>query len=158
MVFPTIKRHGIHLFLPLFAHMYVCIGQKYYVSKALFSLLVCMYWSSRTSTPSQSEIFCLIACSYTAEREYFTLGGCVGLGRPLHTYEQREQGLWDRMFLANADIQAERMPFIYQYIHETVQNQVSWCYTNVMKNSNFSIMNNFPLLLTKPKFITFIPS
>ena len=43
IVFLTIKRHEIHLFLSLFAHMYVCIGQKYSVSKALFSLLICMY-------------------------------------------------------------------------------------------------------------------
>ena len=41
-VFLTIKRHEIHLFLSLFAHIYVCIGQKYSVSKVLFSLLVCM--------------------------------------------------------------------------------------------------------------------
>ena len=27
----------------------------------------------------------------TAVREYFTLGGCAGPGRPIHTYEQREQ-------------------------------------------------------------------
>ena len=26
-----------------------------------------------------------------ALREYFTLGGCAGPGRPIHTYEQREQ-------------------------------------------------------------------
>ena len=24
-------------------------------------------------------------------KKYFTLGGCTGLGRPIHTYEQREQ-------------------------------------------------------------------
>ena len=76
----------IHEWLSLFAHMYVlarnilsprscslcsyvCIkwyelhllslGQKYSVSKVLFSLLICMYWPSRTSTPFQSEIFSL---------------------------------------------------------------------------------------------------
>ena len=85
--------------LSLFAHMYVCIGQKYSVSKVLFSLLVCMYWPSRTSTPSQSEIFSQIRsnvlpfpCSYK-QREYFTLGGSACPGRPIHTYEQREQDL-----------------------------------------------------------------
>ena len=43
----------------------------------------------------------------------FTLGGCTCLGRPLHTYEQREQGLWDRIFLANTDIHASRENAIY---------------------------------------------
>ena len=38
---------------------YVCIGQKYSVSKLLFCLLICMYWLSKTTTPSQSEIFSL---------------------------------------------------------------------------------------------------
>ena len=37
--------------------LYVCISQKYSVSKLPFSLLICMYWPSRTSTSSQSEIF-----------------------------------------------------------------------------------------------------
>ena len=132
-VFPTIKRHEIHLFLSLFAHIYVSIGQKYSVSKAFFSLLICMYWPSRTSTPSQSEIFCLIAWTLLAfplfiraEREYFTLGGCAGLGRPIHTYEQREKGLWDRIFLANTDIHTSRpkVAFLqfYYYIFQSTDS------------------------------------
>ena len=147
-VFPTIKRDEIHLFLSLFAHMYIWIGQKYFVSKALFSLLVCMYWPSRTSAPSQSEIFHLIAWTPLAfplfvwvEREYFTLGGCAGLGRPIYTYKQREQDLGDRILISMHPQNCAK----------------SWCYTNVMKNLNLSVMNNFPLLLAKPKFITFIP-
>ena len=100
----------IHCF-SLFAHMSVCIGQKYSVSKVLFSLLICMYWPSRTSTPSQSEIFCLIACSYTSRKRTFHFGRvywswkantCIRAKRtrPLtqnisgqyrHTYEHREQ-------------------------------------------------------------------
>ena len=43
----------------------------------------------------------LLVLSYTAEREYFTLGGCAGPGRPLHTYEQRENELLDTVFKAN---------------------------------------------------------
>ena len=39
------------------------------------------------------------------QRENISLwGGCVGPGRPIHTYEQREQDLWHRIFLANTDI------------------------------------------------------
>ena len=60
----------------LFARMYVCIGQKYSVSKLLFSLLVCMYWPSRATTPSQSEIFCLIACSYDHKENISLWEGC----------------------------------------------------------------------------------
>ena len=65
----------------MFLSLLICIGQKYSVSKPLFSLLVCMYWPSRTSTPSQSEIFSQIRSTplpfpllIWAEREYFTLG------------------------------------------------------------------------------------
>ena len=42
-----------------------------------------MYWPFRTSTPSQSEIFCLKALIVDL-REYFTLGGCAGPERPIH--------------------------------------------------------------------------
>ena len=77
-----------------------------------FSLYVCVYWP---------EIFCLKAVALSARMyvlafqdqhtlpkekyslsaglrasnytEYFTLGGCAGPGRPIHTYEQREQQL-----------------------------------------------------------------
>ena len=42
------------------------------------------------------------------ETEYFTLWGCAGPGRPIHTYKQREHQLWDRIFLANTRIWAER--------------------------------------------------
>ena len=108
------------LWYELFAHMYVSIGQKYSVSKVLFSLLICMYWPSRTSTSYQSEIFCLIAWTplafplfVWAEREYFTLAGCAGPGRPIHMYEQREQDFGNRIFLTNRYIRAVRMPFIY---------------------------------------------
>ena len=52
-VFLTIKWHEIHLFLSLFARIYVCIGQKY--SKVMFSLLNYIYWPSMTRTPSQSS-------------------------------------------------------------------------------------------------------
>ena len=138
MVFPTIKWHGIPLFLSLFARMYVCISQKYSVSKAFFSLLVCMYWPSRTSTPSQSEIFCLIAWTplafplfVQAQREYVTLGGCAGLGRPIHTYEQREKGLGDRIFLANTDIHRSKerisKPQIYYYLLPRISLEL-WSY------------------------------
>ena len=39
------------------------------------------------------KLHCLFPLLVQAEREYFTLGGCACLERPLHTYEQREQGL-----------------------------------------------------------------
>ena len=38
---PT-QSNDINSSLSLFGHMYVCIDQKYSVSKALFSLLICM--------------------------------------------------------------------------------------------------------------------
>ena len=117
--------------LSLLIHMYV-LARNYCVSKVLFSLLICMYWPSKTRKPSQSEIFCLIAWTplafplfVWAEREYFTFGGCAGLGRPIHTYEQREQDLGDTIFLANTYIQAERMSFIY-VSHANVENVTKW--------------------------------
>ena len=97
------------------------------------SLLVCMYVSARNIL-SQScslclyvhiglpgpahppkvkyslrsdQLQCLFPCLYK-QREYFTLGGCAGLGRPIHTYEQREQQLWDRIFLANKCIHTSK--------------------------------------------------
>ena len=106
-VFP----HNLMVWTP--PSLSVC--QEYSVSKVLFSLLICM--SFRTSTSCQSEIFGLIAWTplafsllVWAEREYITLVGCAGPGKPIHTYEQRAQDFGDRIFLV---IWAERMPFMY---------------------------------------------
>ena len=52
-------------------------------------------------------------------REYFTLGWFAGPGRPIHTYEQRENELLDTVFKANMsreqakkhDIQLVGRPF-----------------------------------------------
>ena len=82
-----------------------------------------------------------------ALREYFTLGGCAGPGRPIHTYEQREQATitafdthdknsFERIFhfgrvcwswQANTHIQAERASHnnIFRHSrHETNANYV----------------------------------
>ena len=55
-----------------------------------------MYWPFRTSTPSQSEIFCLKALIVDL-REYFTLGGCAGPERPIATITALRQNisLWE---------------------------------------------------------------
>ena len=86
-VFLTIKRHEIHLFLSLFAHMYACIGQKYSVSKLLLSLLVCMYWPSRTSTPSQKGNILSNCLLVNQQRENISLweGVLVLEGQYIHT-------------------------------------------------------------------------
>ena len=62
----------------------------YSVPKGLFSLLVCMYWPSRTSTPCHSEIFSL--CPYINKQ----------LGRIFHLGRVR------RSWKANTYIRAER--------------------------------------------------
>ena len=127
-VFLTIKRHEIHLFLSLFTHMYVCIGQTYSVSKLLFSLLVCMYWPSRTSTPSQSEIFCLIACSYEQRQNISLWKGVVVLeGQYIHTSRENKSFETEYFRPIQTYIQAERMPFISIHPQNCakVQNQVS---------------------------------
>ena len=56
----------------------------------------CSYWPFRTSTPSQSEIFCLKALIVDL-REYFTLGGCAGPERPIATITALRQNisLWE---------------------------------------------------------------
>ena len=90
---------------------------KYSVSKLIVACS--MYWPFRTSTPSQSEIFCLkavivaIGLSGPAHpsqseifclkalivdlREYFTLGGCAGPERPIATITALRQNilLWE---------------------------------------------------------------
>ena len=79
----------------------VCIGlRKLHLIACSLSSYTCMYWSSKTSTPSQSEIFSLLVhkqgnkqCIGSDLREYFTSRGCAGLGRPMHTYKQREQAI-----------------------------------------------------------------
>ena len=125
---------------------YVSIGLKYCVSKVLFSLLVCMYWPFKTSTPSQSEIFSL--CLYEQGKsqwsssdytEYFTLRGCTGLGRPIHTYEQREQDLGDRIFLANSYIWAKRERRQSSY-HLIVWEDLVW--SSLFQNSAAWAGNN----------------
>ena len=124
MVFLTIKWHEIHLFLSLFAHMYVCIGQKYIVSKLLFSLLICMYWPSRTSTPSQSKIFCLIACSYKQRENILLWEGVVVLeGQYIHT--SRENKSFETEYFWPIHTYEQSECHAYQYIHKTVQNQIS---------------------------------
>ena len=70
------------------------LPKKYSLSQLLL-WLVHMEFPFRTSTPSQREIFSLtaviVACSLclnnnsSCERKYFTLGGCAGPERPLHT-------------------------------------------------------------------------
>ena len=58
---------------------------KYSVSKLLFLLVLfaCMYvLAFQDEKPSNNNSF---------TTEYFTLGGCAGPGRPIHTYKQREQ-------------------------------------------------------------------
>ena len=46
-----------------------------------------MCWSWQANTHIRAER----ASHNNSLREYFTLGGCAGPGRPIHTYEQREQ-------------------------------------------------------------------
>ena len=94
------------------------------LSDQINSIAFSLAHTSRDRTSDTSEIFSQIRLTplpfpllVWAEREYFTLGGCAGPGRPIHTYEQREQQLWDRIFLANTHEQRERekqmdfMPF-----------------------------------------------
>ena len=101
---------------------YVCIGQIYSVSKVLFSLLICMYWPSKTSTPSQSEIFSF--CSYTNKQ----LDRIFHFGRVCWSWK------------ANTYIQAERtrplrQNFSGQYMHTYEQREKQWisCHLNVRK-------------------------
>ena len=96
-------------------------------------------------------------CSYE-QRENISLWEGVLVLEGQYIHMSRENKTLETEYFWSIDTCEQREYHSYQYIHKTVQNQVCWHYTNVMKNSNFSIMNNFPLLLTKPKFITFIPS
>ena len=125
--------------LVLSAHMYVMVFKDKHILTKWNILSNCLLIYSRERIFHFGRV-CLSWKTITyiwAERTRPWTQNISGQYR--HTYKQRES-------------------HSYQCIHETVQNQVSWCYTNVMKNSNFSVMNNFPSLLTRPKFITFTPS
>ena len=81
-----------------------------------------------TSTPSQSEIFSL--CLYKQGKRqciWSDLRECAGPGRPLHAYKQREQELWDRIFLPNTYIhipaERERNRWIYM-VFSLLEDQV----------------------------------
>ena len=78
------------------------------VSKSSFSL--CSYVCIGLPGPAdlvtvkyslRSDQLHWISFFVRAEREYFTLGWSAGPGRPIHTYEQRENELLDTVFKAN---------------------------------------------------------
>ena len=79
-----------------------------------------MYWPFRTSTPSQSEIFCLKALIVDL-REYFTLGGCAGPERPIATITALRQNisLWERVLVLKGQYieQATITAFETEYFH-----------------------------------------
>ena len=90
------------------------------VSKSSFSLCsyVCIGLPGPADHPKVK--YSLSACTNKGNlREYFTLGWSAGPGRPIHTYEQRENELLDTVFKANTsreqakkhDIQLVGRPF-----------------------------------------------
>ena len=70
-----------------------------------------MYWSSRTSTPSQNEIFCLIACLYTRRERIFHFGRVCWSWKAI-TYIQAER------------TRALRQNISGQYIHTSRENDI----------------------------------
>ena len=98
----------------------------------LFSLLICMYWPSRTRTPSQSEIFCLIvSCSYTNRERMFHFGRLCWSCKA-NTYIRTERTSHSNSFETEyftlrwcAGSEKPRHT-IYVQIYKNVQNLVSY--------------------------------
>ena len=92
-----------------------------------------LYCPSRSSKPFQSEIFSL--CSYEQGqsqwsssnlREYFTLGWFACPGRPIHTYEQRENELLDTVFKANTSREQAKKHDFSLYIYRRIEQKDTW--------------------------------
>ena len=86
------------------------VCQKYSVSKVLFSLLICMYWPSVTSKPCQSEIFCLIACSYMRRERIFYFGSVCWSWKANRYMSAERTRLWRHNISGK---QREKVEFIW---------------------------------------------
>ena len=107
-------------------------------------LSVCMYVMVFQDKHTLTKWNILSNCLLVHSRERIFHFGRVCLSWKTITYIQTERKWAFRHSMQGQNEQRTSwLCHSYRYIHATVQNQVSWHYTNIMKNSNFSVMDHF---------------
>ena len=124
-------------------------------------------YRKRLEVRSQSEIFCLIACSFSSRERIFHFG------RVCWSWKSNS-------YIRTERTRALRQNISGQYIHMSRENdihintsrklcKIRFSVTSqksslrglrvfIMKTSNFRVLDNFPKLFPKPRSITFISS